>query len=432
MPPVPKFLPQAQGPRLVVYAQTFHQDGTYISLLPLLTSNTGITHVIIAAIHINEDPNGLTLNDHSPDHEVFRQLWGEVRWLQGGGVKVMGMLGGAAKGSYGRLGGGEEDFERYYAPLKSMVDKYGLQGLDLDVEEETPLPVISHLIHRLRKDFGPAFLITMSPVATALLPDPKIPAHLRPPQAIVQGIRIPNPLHPTLPHLSGFSYPELENSEAGREIAWYNAQFYCGWGDATSTHWYDGIVSAGWKPERVVMGVVGNPSNGAGHVPITKLREVCAKLRDKYPASGEEEGGGAGGKGGFGGVMGWEYFNCGTETEDAKAISALELGNETTQAGWVAALGNVLRAQEPPKLESAKPAFNISPEQLRQMMAGMASGGASAGAQVPEPAPAPAPWPEDSIKMLTELGFGRQDAVQALQATDGDVELAAGFLFEHQ
>lgn len=109
MPPVPKLLPTHEGPRLIVYAQTFHDPaGNYHSLLPLLTNNTGITHVIVAAIHVNDGPGNITLNDHTPDDKRFDALWGEVKWLQGSGIKVLGMLGGAAKGSYERLTGNEE------------------------------------------------------------------------------------------------------------------------------------------------------------------------------------------------------------------------------------------------------------------------------------------------------------------------------------
>lgn len=106
---VSKLLPPANGPRLIVYHQTIHDPrGNYHSLLPLLTNNTGITHVIVAAIHLNDEPGYLTLNDHRPDDKRFDQLWGEVSWLQGSGVKVMGMLGGAAKGSFEKLSGDDE------------------------------------------------------------------------------------------------------------------------------------------------------------------------------------------------------------------------------------------------------------------------------------------------------------------------------------
>ena len=74
-----------------------------MSLLPLL--DTGITHVIIAAFHINEDPAAITLNDDHPLASMYDGLWSEVQMLRARGVKILGMLGGAAKGSYERLTG---------------------------------------------------------------------------------------------------------------------------------------------------------------------------------------------------------------------------------------------------------------------------------------------------------------------------------------
>jgi hypothetical protein len=292
-------------------------------------------------------------------------------------------------------------------PLKAMLSTYKLSGIDLDIEEELLLTTATRLISRLRADFGPDFLITLAPVATALIPDPKIPAHLRPPRPMLASGPSPNPLHPTLPHLSGFSYPELECSIYGREIAWYNTQFYCGWGDAGSTMWYDAIVAAGWSPSKVVMGVVTNPGNGAGHIPIKKLGENLARLREKYRNVG----------GGFGGVMGWEYFNSGDCEEDIVHVSGLELGNETVQAGWVKALGQVLRTEEPPLPQTERPLQGVTAEQIRNMVTNLPQ--------------ARTPWPDEKVENLVVLGFERHEAVAALNATDGNVEMAAGFLFEH-
>ncbi|KAF2027113.1 Pkinase-domain-containing protein [Setomelanomma holmii] len=404
----PYFAGTATGPRLIVYHQTFHNSsGNYHSLLPLLTNNTGITHVIVAAIHLNDDPGHITLNDHLPNDERFDQLWGEVSWLQGSGVKVLGMLGGAAKGSYQKLSGNDQSFEAYYAPIHALISARKLNGLDLDIEEEVSLFTVTRLISRLRADFGPDFLITLAPVATALIPDPNIPAHLRPPRPMLASGPSPNPLHPTLPHLSGFSYPELECSVYGREVAWYNTQFYCGWGDASTTQWYDTIIAAGWKPEKVVMGVVTNPGNGSGYVPILNLRDTCVRLREKYKSAGQ----------GFGGVMGWEYFNCGDHEEDLIHVSSLQLNNETVQAGWVGALGRILRVEVPPHPKTDKPLLGVTPDQIRQMVT-----------TLPRPQ---VPWPDEEIQKLVVLGFAQNEAIAALNATDGDVEMAAGFLFEH-
>lgn len=351
-------LPLGEGPRVILYAQTHHRPGTgeVVSLLPLLTNNTGVTHVIVAAIHINEDPSRITLNDHPPHHERFNTLWAEIAWLRASGVKVLGMLGGAAKGSYERLDGDDPSrFERYYVPLRDMIKKHNLNGLDLDVEEEMSLSGMIRLIDRLRSDFGQDFIITLAPVATALLPGQ--------------------------PHLSGFDYQQLER-ERGHEIAWYNAQFYCGWGDASTTLWYDAIIASGWRPEKVILGLITNPALGAGHVDLPQMNNVLAILRAKYPS--------------FGGVMGWEYF------------TALP-GHQARPWEWAANMAQTIRTRLPP--------VPIPPQQqpFRPF-----------GAALPAPAH---PFPADTVKTLQDLGFNQQQAVAALNMTNGNVEQAANLLF---
>ncbi|KAM3504356.1 hypothetical protein MY11210_008388 [Beauveria gryllotalpidicola] len=263
-------------PRLITYYQTLHDgDGKSISILPLITQpDIAVTHVILAALHINEDPDALTLNDHAPDDPRHHTAWAELRVLQAAGIRVLALLGGAAQGTYARLDGSPDDplalarFERYYAPLRDLVRARGLDGLDLDVEEDMSLAGIVRLIDRLRADFGPEFLITLAPVAASLL-DPTA-------------------------NLSGFDYEALEVLR-GRDIAWYNAQFYWGWGDFSTTLMYDMMLRKGWAPDRLVVGLVTNPDNGTGFVAWHSLQQTLAILR-RRPQD-------------FGGIMGWEYFN---------------------------------------------------------------------------------------------------------------------------
>ena len=203
-------------------------------------------------------------------------------------------------------------------------------------------------------------------------------------------------------------------------MEWYNTQFYCGWGDARSTGWYDAIVAAGWDPRRVVLGVVTNAANGAGHVGLGLLREVCGVLRARYAA-----------RGGFGGVRGWEYFNAGLGEGDRDVVRAVSGAEEATitaatittaavvgatpsagPAGWAKALGLVLRAETPPAPSAPAPSL-LSP--------------AAVVAALAQPA---VPWPGQDVDALVALGFSRHEAVAALNATDGHVELAAGLLFE--
>jgi len=53
------------------------------------------------------------------------------------------------------------------------------------------------------------------------------------------------------------------------------------------------------------------------------------------------------------------------------------------------------------------------------------TGGASSSSK-----PAASRYPEKAINDLVGLGFSRQEAIQALDATGGNVELAAGLLFQ--
>ncbi|RMJ21221.1 Class III chitinase [Aspergillus sp. HF37] len=285
MPPIPisnPSDPQQPRQRVICYHQTLRPDGgEYVSLLPLLENPTGVTHIIIAAFHLNPDPGHITLNNDPPDSPLHAELWAEVPRAQGRGVKVMGMLGGAAAGTFSCLdyetntGDGDSDginqekFERYYRPLLTMIRHHGLDGLDLDVEEPTSLRGIIRLIDRLRLDLGRDFIITLAPVAAALL---------------------------GLGNLSGFDYRILEQHRSA-QIDWYNAQFYNGWGPADEPGMYAAIVAQGWAPQRVVCGLLTNPGNGAqGYIPPERIGPVLGMLVERFPN--------------FGGVMGWEYFNA--------------------------------------------------------------------------------------------------------------------------
>jgi hypothetical protein len=96
-------------------------------------------------------------------------------------------------------------------------------------------------------------------------------------------------------NLSGFDYRRLEQS-SGPQISWYNAQFYNGWGDARNGQMYRSIIAQGWPPNKVVLGLLTNPSNGSqGYVSVEVIGPVLATIIEQFPT--------------FGGVMGWEYFN---------------------------------------------------------------------------------------------------------------------------
>lgn len=287
-------------PRIVIYFQSHHHpDGSPISILPLLQEpGIRLTHLMLAAFHINRKPDPaqiITLNDHVPSHPSFDTVWREIKVLQQAGVKVLGMLGGAAKGAFAKDTLDSDDeavFERYYGAVREMVRERGLDGLDLDVEEPFSLGGVVRLIDRLRDDFGKDFVITLAPVAPALL-----------------DVRR---------NLSGFDYEALEVMR-GRDIAFYNCQFCesarvrwpscfatvmnstdgtspdCGWGDCSNPILYEMMLMHGWAPEKIVVGLVTNPANGSGFIPFNVLATVIPLMVGQHKK--------------FGGVMGWEYFN---------------------------------------------------------------------------------------------------------------------------
>jgi hypothetical protein len=254
----------ADSKRVVVYYQTQYLNGVYVSPKALTDNNTGVTDVLVGAIHLNSD-GSTHLNDNPPSDPKFTQMWADLHAMQAKGVHVSAFVGGAAPGSFTGL---DTDFANYYPRLKNLVTTYGLNGLDLDVEESMSQAGINRLIDQLTTDFGTGFIITLAPVATALSGGG---------------------------NLSGFNYETLER-DRGSKIDWYNAQFYCGWGSMANTSGYDNIISRGlFTPNRVVTGVVTNSANCSGYVALPTLKNTLASLVAKYPT--------------FGGVDGWEYFN---------------------------------------------------------------------------------------------------------------------------
>ncbi|KAI5298432.1 hypothetical protein KEM56_004071 [Ascosphaera pollenicola] len=267
---------EAAHSRIILYHQTHYTDEgeKYVDLAPMIRRNPGLTHLIVAALHLNEDPQDITLNDDSIDDVRYVRFWMQLDELRETGVKIMAMLGGAAPGSFKRLDGDDGRFEQYYIPLRNRLRRYKFEGIDLDVEEAMSLAGITRLIRRLREDFGEAFIITLAPVCTALIPDQ--------------------------PHLSGFDYFELEKN-CGPMISWYNVQFYNGWGDPGM---YALMIQYGWPQEKLTMGVLTNPANGSGYTEFQAVSYYLTKMMRDYPC--------------MGGVFGWELFNA-LESEGSNA-----------------------------------------------------------------------------------------------------------------
>ncbi|KAH8831537.1 endo-beta-N-acetylglucosaminidase [Flagelloscypha sp. PMI_526] len=236
--------------RVVMYYQT-QKQGRYISPLPLIGY---ITHLLLAAFHLNMGnvgPDIVHLNDFMPAASYYDPMWPDIATMQANGIKIIGMLGGAAPGTYECLV--DDLFDTYYPPLRDVIRDYKLDGMDLDVEQWVSPEVITKLILQLKADFGDDFIITLAPVASAL----------------TRG-----------GNLSGFDYIDLEHN-LGQHIDWYNAQFYSGFGI---------------DPDRIVALVLTNPANGGGYISEASVVESIGNLMEKYGTN-------------WGGVGGWEYFN---------------------------------------------------------------------------------------------------------------------------
>ncbi|KAK0724986.1 glycoside hydrolase family 18 protein [Lasiosphaeris hirsuta] len=297
---VPKAVPEL--PRLVLYYQTTHDSQSLpISMLPLITEKgIALTHLIVCSFHVNY--NGVVhLNDYPPGHPHFYTMWNETLIMKEAGVKIMGMVGGAAAGSFDTvtLDGDALNFELYYRQLRDVIAYYGLQGMDLDVEQPMSQAGITRLVQRLRADFGPDFEITLAPVASAL----------------VGGA-----------NLSGFNYKQLETA-VGADIDFYNAQFYNGFGYLGTTTDFGRVVSQGWNPRKILAGQITTSDNGAGYIPYDRLNATISALRAMY--------------GQIGGIMGWEYFNS-------------QPGGLPQPWQWAQAMTAILRPNEVPRLTITK------------------------------------------------------------------------------
>lgn len=236
--------------KIIYYYQTL------TSLQPILYSNT-VTHIHLSSIHFgvtNNEPY-IHLNDNSPYNSVFDDVWKELFIASNNNIKIILMVGGAG-GAFTDL---FSNFEVYYGMLKTLIKtKSFICGIDLDIEEPVSLDNVKMLIQRIKKDFGPNFLISMAPIQSSLQQD--------------------------YPGMGGFIYKDLYSSEVGKLIDYFNGQFYMNYTKES----YDIVVENGYPEEKVVMGMLMGQD-------FEKIQIELKKLKEEYGMA-------------FGGVFVWEYF----------------------------------------------------------------------------------------------------------------------------
>ena len=197
----------------------------------------------------------------------------------------------------------------------------------------------------MNADFGSGFILTMAPVASELQPRPV--------------------------GLGGFSYKTLDSQATnssrpkGKLVNWSHAQFYNGWGDASTPTGYNAIINNGYAANRVVMGVLDSPNDGgSGWYNISTYQKTIKTLKANYAN--------------FGSVAGWEYWDAGIKDNYANPWQ------------WVAAIGQSV----------------------------FGSAGTVNKAAVVDSGPTP--WPALTDTLLGK-GVLKLDAVRALNISDGNL-----------
>lgn len=238
-------------PRVIYYYQTLD------SLQNILYSGT-VTHIHLSSIHFGFNSDGspyIHLNDYHPTDQRFDKVWQELFIAKQNGIQIILMMGGA--------GGAFQDlfshYHTFYPLLKSLLEEKSniISGLDLDIEEEVPLPQVENLIQQVRMDFGKTFTLTMAPIQSSLQNDQ--------------------------PGMGGFIYKDLYASPVGKEISYFNGQFY----QEYTQRAYQAVVENGYPETKVVMGMLMGQDFSSALIEIKKL----------YEEYGDD----------FGGVFIWEY-----------------------------------------------------------------------------------------------------------------------------
>lgn len=117
-----------------------------------------------------------------------------------------------------------------------------------------------------------------------------------------------------------------------------------------------------------------------------------------------------------------------TEQEDALTDEPTVPGPAGTTIG---ARSGVVKGPQTEQAQAGGPSAGPSGQAAPSPAAPPTAPAAASGTQAPRPAQpsGPASFPQDDIDKLVALGFPHEAAVNALRATDGDVEMAAGLLF---
>ncbi|ORX39550.1 glycoside hydrolase superfamily [Kockovaella imperatae] len=252
----------------------YFQDANHqpYNILPIIENPSHITHLNLFSVDLRTSGPNLTIGGVAPtDSSFLGDLWGEVKQVQQAGVKVLASIGAYQAECWILL---QDDFNTWYPILLDFLQRYELDGVDLDIEPnaqgQTPNGIAAplQLIQALRNDMAADFIISMAPVAADLTANP--------------------------PEYSGFDYKQLDNAAVGpdgqHQIDFFNGQFYNGWGDCSDASTYDSIILNGYSPDRVIFGVLADSEDGNGFCSISTLTTTIKTIRTTYPTMGGADG----------------------------------------------------------------------------------------------------------------------------------------------
>lgn len=285
------------GPKRIVfyyqgdYPNICQPEKGFRSLSPLwespnpATGKPYATHVILAAFNMGptkDNPSKLPpyihRNDFPVDDPVHDAVRKEIKTLQSKGVRVLMLLGGAGAKIRGHTCGRKYDNDTwaalnrdkntYYGFIKSTIEKYNFDGIDLNVEnEDLGADTLVELVRQLRADFSKRekpLIITFSPVASEL----------------------------TTKSNRGFSKIDYAQvyKQVGEQVDWVNGQFYADYSGRPEPEVYK-KASEVFPPEKLVMGTWMEYEGYKGK----NYDKVMAAIRELAQAP-------------FGGVAMWEYM----------------------------------------------------------------------------------------------------------------------------
>jgi hypothetical protein len=145
--PIPSPTAREAFPRLVMYIQTCTTpDKQLLSLLPPLKYETKVTHVILASVHLHEEPGVIRLNNDPFKAPTWDVIWEEVKILQENGIKVMALLGGAAAGTYLRLNGTGDEVSVQYEMFPKFASREAVYARKLCLDLRLMLMTIVLLL----------------------------------------------------------------------------------------------------------------------------------------------------------------------------------------------------------------------------------------------------------------------------------------------